>query len=228
MPSIVCRPGPSQPLPGGPHLGIWAVRLARWRKLPYAMLAAATELPGAVVHVSGADDRVVEFVRELQIFAEVSKAAVPQHELPRRMAKMHLNLYVTFSECCPMVPMESLAEGVPCLLGPNSHLFEDDAVLAQPVGCAVSRSPRSDRAIHSRRAGGAGRNRGRVPALAAGLRSAEQAISGGVPGRGCRGLPGPRGVRRPLVGSVSADLHPQLQVSASAEADPTSCIHRTR
>jgi len=122
-------PGPSRPLPGGPHLGLWAVRLARWRKLPYAMLAATTELPNAVVHVSGADDRVVEFVRELRISAEVTQGAVPQHELPREMAKMHLNLYVTFSECCPMVPMESLAEGAPCLLGPNSHLFEDEPYL---------------------------------------------------------------------------------------------------
>ena len=28
-----------------------------------------------------------------------------------------------------MLPLESLAKGVPCLLGPNSHLFEDDATL---------------------------------------------------------------------------------------------------
>ena len=42
---------------------------------------------------------------------------------------MHLNLYVTLSECCPMLPLESLAEGVPCLLGPNSHLFDDSAYL---------------------------------------------------------------------------------------------------
>jgi hypothetical protein len=79
--------------------------------------------------VSGADDRVVEFVRELHISAEVTKGAVPQDELPRQLAQMHLNLYVTFSECCPMVPMESLAEGAPCLLGPNSHLFEDEPYL---------------------------------------------------------------------------------------------------
>ena len=37
--------GASDPLPGGPHLGVAAVSLARWRKLPFAMLAAATEIP---------------------------------------------------------------------------------------------------------------------------------------------------------------------------------------
>lgn len=119
----------STPLAGGPHFGLWAVRLAAWRKLPYAMLVAATAVPGSVLHVGGADERVVEFVREMRIRAHVSQGAVPQHELPGRLREMHLNLYVTFSECCPMVPMESLAVGAPCLLGPTSHLFEDDQYL---------------------------------------------------------------------------------------------------
>jgi hypothetical protein len=42
---------------------------------------------------------------------------------------MHVNLYVTLSECCPMLPLESLSEGAPCLIGPNSHLFEEDQYL---------------------------------------------------------------------------------------------------
>lgn len=45
------------------------------------------------------------------------------------LSRMHLNLYVTLSECSPMLPLESLAVGVPCLFGPNSHLFEDHAYL---------------------------------------------------------------------------------------------------
>ena len=49
--------------------------------------------------------------------------------MPRHLSLMHLNLYVTLSECCPMLPLESLSEGVPCLFGPNSHLFEDSAYL---------------------------------------------------------------------------------------------------
>ncbi len=38
-------PGPSAPRPGGPHLGIWAVNTSVWRKLPFAMLAAARDIP---------------------------------------------------------------------------------------------------------------------------------------------------------------------------------------
>jgi hypothetical protein len=121
--------GASDPLPGGPHLGVAAVSLARWRKLPFAMLAAATEIPGAVVHAAGANDHVENFAKELRIDARVRRQPVPQDEMPRHLSLMHLNLYVTLSECCPMLPLESLSEGVPCLFGPNSHLFEDAAYL---------------------------------------------------------------------------------------------------
>jgi hypothetical protein len=53
----------SVPLPCGPHLGIAAVNLSIWRKLPFAMLAAAAEIQGAVVHVADATSRVEDFVR---------------------------------------------------------------------------------------------------------------------------------------------------------------------
>lgn len=119
----------SEPLPGGPHLGIAAVNLARWRKLPFAMLAATTEIPGAVVHVAGAGHRVADFARALRINARIQERPIPQAELPAHLRRMHLNLYVTLSECCPMLPQESLAEGVPCLAGPTSHLFEDSGYL---------------------------------------------------------------------------------------------------
>jgi hypothetical protein len=120
---------PSTPDPGGPHLGIAAVNLNLWRKLPFAMLAAAGEAPGAVVHVAGANDRVREFVNQMRVTARISRSAIPQAEMPNWLRTKHLNLYVTLSECCPMLPLESLAVGVPCLIGPCSHLFEDDDYL---------------------------------------------------------------------------------------------------
>jgi hypothetical protein len=121
--------GPSMPRPGGPHLGIWAVNSAVWRKLPFAMLAAVREVPGARVTMSGANSRVVEFAETFGIAAEVSQRPFPPAEMPDRLRAMHLNLYVTMSECAPMVPLESLAVGVPCLFGPNSHLLEDHRYL---------------------------------------------------------------------------------------------------
>jgi hypothetical protein len=122
-------PGPSTPDAGGPHLGISAVNLNLWWKLPFAMLAACAEIPGATVHLVGAHRRVIEFAEQFAINARIRRGSIPQSQMPDWLRTKHLNLSVTMSECCPMVPLESLAVGVPCLIGPNSHLFEDDPYL---------------------------------------------------------------------------------------------------
>jgi hypothetical protein len=59
----------------------------------------------------------------------MSERPLPQREMLEAMRSTHVSLYTTFSECCPMLPLESLHQGVPCLTGPSSHLFEDDAWL---------------------------------------------------------------------------------------------------
>jgi hypothetical protein len=109
---------------GDIHIGIWALAPI-WRKSPYAMLAATALLEGVTVHLVGQDSRALEFARFFDINVEYREAPLPQDEMPQALAAMDLNLYVTLSECCPMLPLESLSVGVPCLFGPNSHLFED-------------------------------------------------------------------------------------------------------
>lgn len=120
--------GPSTPLAGGPHVGIWAIEPI-WRKLPHAMLAACRMLDNVTVHGSGQNELAAEFAAFLNLSTKISAHPIPQLQMPTKLAQMHLNLYVTLSECAPMLPLESLAVGAPCLLGPNSHLFEDDPYL---------------------------------------------------------------------------------------------------
>lgn len=112
----------------GPSFGIWAVQPI-WRKFPYAMLAAARMIPNAKVIVSGSDDRAREFAKLLRLNTYFYSKSVPQSQILGKLAQMDLNLYVTLSECAPMLPLESLSVGVPCLFGPNSHYFEDHPYL---------------------------------------------------------------------------------------------------
>jgi SAM-dependent methyltransferase len=49
----------------------------------------------------------------------------------RLMAQANVVLYATISECAPMVVLESLAAGVPCLTGNNHGLFDGIAELAR-------------------------------------------------------------------------------------------------
>lgn len=125
-------PGDVQEVPeleGGPHVGMWLSN-PTYRKIPHAMLSAVSMVPGARIHAAGLDPRSLEVIDYFNIPKGFTrKGPIPHDELLERMRQTHLSLYVTFSECCPMVPLESLALGVPCLTGPNSHLFEDDAYL---------------------------------------------------------------------------------------------------
>jgi hypothetical protein len=118
----------SVPLKNGPSFGIWAVQPI-WRKFPYAMLAAARMIPNAKVIISGSDDRARELSKLLGLNTYFHSKAVPQSQILGKLAQMDLNLYVTLSECAPMLPLESLSVGVPCLFGPNSHYFEDHPYL---------------------------------------------------------------------------------------------------
>jgi len=119
----------SSPLPGGPHLGMWLLWSGNWQKPPFAMMAASAMIPGSILHGSDADERMMNFVKVFQIRSDFFGKPLPQNELLQQMSMMHLNLYVTFHECAPMLPLESLSVGVPCLIGPVSHYFEDHAYL---------------------------------------------------------------------------------------------------
>lgn len=121
--------GPSVPDAGGPYLGLWSSGHSPW-KPPYPMLAAAKLVPGATIRASNLGTRgaeVVDFI-ELRNDMRVDRA-LSRDELRDAMRRTHLTLYVTFSECSPMLPLESLSVGTPCLIGPTSHLFEDETYL---------------------------------------------------------------------------------------------------
>lgn len=122
---------PSIPLDGGPHIGIWSVPDWGWRKPPYAMLAATTLLSNVTVYSHHVSPRAKDFASILKINMEGSIDAVAQSEMPYHLSKMHLNLNVTLSECAPMLPLESLSVGVPCLFGPTSYYFKDHDYLHQ-------------------------------------------------------------------------------------------------
>ncbi len=117
---------------GVTHLGLW-MSGTLW-KTPNVMLAAARMLArdaGAVrIHAAGLDKRSREVCEFLGLaLATFHDRTVPREQLLAHMRATHATLYVTFTECCPMVPLESMSMGVPALVGPNSHLFEDDAYL---------------------------------------------------------------------------------------------------
>ncbi|MCX7014987.1 MAG: methyltransferase domain-containing protein [Candidatus Sumerlaeota bacterium] len=123
--------GPSTPDGHGPHIGIW-LSGENYLKKPYIMLSAARMIPDAKVRSSNFTTRAKEMMEFFGIPGKaVSDGLLPHARLLDEIRRTHLSLYVTFTECCPMLPLESLSVGVPCLTGPTSHLFEDHDYLHQ-------------------------------------------------------------------------------------------------
>jgi hypothetical protein len=111
------------------RLGMWMSR-TEWGKSPHAMISAIPLLADVELHAAGLCPQSREVAAYLGVrFAVCHPSPLPHPDLLRSIPSTHLTLYVTFSECCPMLPLESLTLGVPCLIGPTSHLFEDDAFL---------------------------------------------------------------------------------------------------
>ena len=66
-----------------------------------------------------------EFASNLGLKVTGVDKALPRNELLKRMSKNTINLYVTFSECAPMLPIESFEVGTICLTGNNHHYFKN-------------------------------------------------------------------------------------------------------
>ncbi len=127
---------PGEPLPipevegEGRHVGIWFSGTIF--KSAHPMIASLTLIPGAVLHsagLGGPGAELAEFLGVQRGFS--SEHAVRKDELERRIRATHLSMYVTSAECSPMLPLESMQLGVPCLIGPSSHLFEDHDYLRE-------------------------------------------------------------------------------------------------
>lgn len=120
---------PSQTLPGGWHIGIWGLPDSTWKKPPYAMLAAMKLIPDSRAHVYNVSQRAKDYGDLLKVPADYWMESLPLDQIAGELANMHVNMYITLTECAPMLPLESLSVGAPCLLGPTSHYFKDEPYL---------------------------------------------------------------------------------------------------
>lgn len=107
------------------RIGIYAAKSDDWRKNLFAQIAAASLIPNAVIDMVPLNPEAKTFANELGVRLEGLDKPIPRNELLKRMSNNTINLYVTFSECAPMLPIESFEVGVPCISGNNHHYFKN-------------------------------------------------------------------------------------------------------
>lgn len=98
----------------------------RWEKNTYNQLSACAMIEDAYIDVVPETKLATSFCKLMNI-KTVSKeptTSLDRDDLFERMAQNDVNLYVTFTECSPMIPLESFELGVPCILGDNTDYFK--------------------------------------------------------------------------------------------------------
>lgn len=96
----------------------------RWVKNTYNQLSAISLIDNAVLDCLPLSYKVQELANEFNLSLTGMQTNLSREDLFKRMAQNDVNLYVTFTECAPLLPLESLELGVPCITGDNHHYFE--------------------------------------------------------------------------------------------------------
>lgn len=108
------------------RIGIYAAKTSDFRKNVFCQMAAASLLgENIVIDMVPLNKIAKQFATQLGVDLVGVEHTVSREELLQHMADCDIVLYVTFSECAPMLPLESFAVGTPCLTGNNHHYFND-------------------------------------------------------------------------------------------------------
>ena len=105
-------------------IGLYAAGMD-WRKNMFNQIAGASLINNCVVDSVPLNFEGQVFASKIGLDMTGLNQGVKREELLKRMASNTINLYVTFSECAPMLPIESMECGTICLTGDNHHYFKN-------------------------------------------------------------------------------------------------------
>ena len=96
----------------------------RWVKNFYNQLGAASLFENARIDCVPINFKTEVMAKVYNIAITGLQNNVSREKLLERIAENDINFYVTFSECAPLIPLESFELGVPCITGNNHHYWD--------------------------------------------------------------------------------------------------------
>ena len=105
-------------------IGIYSANM-NWRKNMFNQIAAASLIKNSQICSLPLNFEGQVFSSRINEKIEGELRSVAREELLNKMSENDINLYVTFSECAPMLPIESMEVGTLCITGNNHHYFKD-------------------------------------------------------------------------------------------------------
>lgn len=96
----------------------------RWVKNSYNQISAASLFENAEVDILPISEKTKTICKYYGINNTGVEKNITREEMLERLAGNDINLYVSFTECAPLVPLESLEVGTICITGNNHHYFK--------------------------------------------------------------------------------------------------------
>lgn len=96
----------------------------RWVKNFYNQLSAASMIENHIIDCIPKSQKTMEFASMIGANVVGESKPIPREDLLKRIAQNDINIYTTFVECAPLLPLESLELGVPCITSNNHHYWE--------------------------------------------------------------------------------------------------------
>ena len=105
------------------NIGIYSAG-NRWEKNTFNQLSSIFLLNNAVVDVIPNNKLIKTFCKEFKIkLLENNIKYLSREKFINKLSNNDINLYVTFTECSPVLPLESFEVGTICITGNNHHYF---------------------------------------------------------------------------------------------------------
>lgn len=105
-------------------IGIYAAYV-NWRKNMFNQIAACSLIDNSEINSTPLNFEGQVFGSRIGTKIVGEKKNISRDNMLKQMAQNDINLYVTFSECAPMIPIESMEVGTICITGNNHHYFKN-------------------------------------------------------------------------------------------------------
>lgn len=112
-----------QPKHGGVRIGLYCSGDVEWKNV-FNQIAAASLVEGAELDVVPLNHMMAGYADKVGVRLIGSDTLLPREELLTRMASNDVNMYVSFAEASPLLPLESMELGVPCITANNHHYWQ--------------------------------------------------------------------------------------------------------
>lgn len=98
------------------RVGIWGSHL--WHRNLLNQAVGALMVEGTEIHLNELPDYF--FLDEKRV---TRHGILPKEQYTEVMRTMDINMYVSFTECFPMTVIESMAQGIPCIVSDTSEVY---------------------------------------------------------------------------------------------------------